>query len=491
MPTVVNVLDLSAIFSLLDDKVPVSARWTFILFAINFGLEPMGEYVGSSHLLDVKYLSERLRMEPRRLRRDLKILTEQKLIISSLHQKKYRPTRYFEVSGRTKERVGQFKLKDHKRFINEIFDETMQSNKAAQLNVLMQCVLALHERHTTPEPDTILTLSEAERFLLLVLLIHSDFSGIVYNSKTSMIRKLTGLSKQSINIYLTSLRRKGLIRQTVCGSGKQPLFADYGAVHVLNLSHPMWQKSAIYGHFFIIPFAETSTCMAGQILTLAQNDTPPSESELTSIAQTAVAVMFLESDKNGKNTFALTRILALWRESFWSKPSAKTQLTRTLLAKKNLIHISSDQNIVALVQTKGEQLASVSPPRNSIFLDAIFKGLWGVDPSSLLQAVFPNESWDEKQELGKLIYAIGALSAYPLLRVESVARSKSLNWLAATCLPQGAVKRSGIVVYLRSKTSQIPDPQDQYHILEDEKGFKALDCMPDKDFLVKFGLQSD
>lgn len=561
MSTVVNTLNLSAIFSLLDDKVSVSTRWTFILFAINFGLEPMRAHVGSSHVLDVKYLSERFRMEPRRLRRDLKILTEQKLIISSLHQKKYRPTRYFEVSGRTKERVGQFRLKDHKRFINEMFGETMQPNKPAQLNLLMQCVLALHERDATPEndaapePDKTITLSEAERFLLLVLLMHSDFSGIVYNSKTSVIGKLTGLSKQSINIYLASLRRKGLIRQTVNGLGRQALFVDYGAVHVLNLSHPIWRDAAIFGHFFIIPFMKTSICPAAQILALVQQNDRPSENALRSIVESSVQAVTLGDKKAYQHTYNLTCILTLWSEFLWSKPSSKTQLAKILLPQKNLHQLYSGLNILAMMQAKGEQFANVGTGISNFFNDAIFRSLWKVDPSSLLYIIFPNESRRKKQkirvgsnikdvvstsenlrdpttenhsetanltthELGRLIYAIGALTVYQLKMVERIAQREHLNWSVAVSLPQEKIERQGAVIYLRSRMAVA---QDQYYILEEKeklvlnkdslltsepeddnpnndvekftlitiKEFDALGATPSQQQLIGWGLQSE
>lgn len=116
------------------------------------------------------------------------------------------------------------------------------------------------------------------RLVLLSLLIYCNRCGIVMINTTE-IRRLTGLAVSTVNLALTELRNFQIIRQTVKGYSRQDIFQSSGATHLINISHPVWGASAIFGNFFIMKYTSPRRCEVAKILDLcdAKPSVPPTD----------------------------------------------------------------------------------------------------------------------------------------------------------------------------------------------------------------------
>ncbi|PMY73081.1 MULTISPECIES: hypothetical protein [unclassified Pseudomonas] len=81
-------------------------------------------------------------------------------------------------------------------------------------------------------------LSVVNRLLLSVLLCRADRLGVVCDLGSSVLCKVTGLSKEGLKHRVQRLIDQGLIRAYVPGATSSVLFAKMKSVYFLNLNHP-------------------------------------------------------------------------------------------------------------------------------------------------------------------------------------------------------------------------------------------------------------
>ncbi|TFB36438.1 hypothetical protein [Pseudomonas sp. F01002] len=81
-------------------------------------------------------------------------------------------------------------------------------------------------------------LSVVNRLLLSVLLCRADRTGVVRDLGSSVLCKVTGLSKEGLKHRVQRLIDQGLIRAYVPGATSSVLFAKMKSVYFLNLNHP-------------------------------------------------------------------------------------------------------------------------------------------------------------------------------------------------------------------------------------------------------------
>lgn len=421
------------------------------------------------------------------------------MLTRSKTQGNFRPTDYFKISEGFRTKI----LSKRRELSQKLLDPDV-SHPVFPTNQLIGLVQKLLITSTLPisalSPDgaEAVQLSDADRMVLLFLLLNTQHNGIVINCKNSMLRQFTGLPKTSVNVSLQRLRKHQIIRHTVSGVRKNIFIAGSGATHVLNLSHQFWGDAAIFGDFYVFPYKTKTPCLAALLC-----DTILEQQDQKSIAQSSNSEFFRDY------FFSLTQ--AEYAKMVESIHSAITMLTdntesfknfRTMYSNKKpiCVEVSATEetswigflqkarsfnkefldtnlydSVALLLQTVSEQVACyamqyLSEQISYLRHQSIYKPSM-VDIFTLKPAIqyvwHRQDDWSDHPELVQLICCIAFYTITLLTRIGSLP-NQPIQWYKGpfSVIPFQHTYRSAMVIYIRHNQKNQFIGEDRIHTFQ-------------------------
>lgn len=120
----------------------------------------------------------------------------------------------------------------------------------------LQRKILLPDNGYNPEKSKRGGFSRSNRWLLSVLLDHSDSMGVVDNLRGSELRALTGFSKERLRTQLEHLKCLGFLHARVPGGLSIDILARRPAVYYLNLHHPYFGEDRPSGLTILLRHGE-------------------------------------------------------------------------------------------------------------------------------------------------------------------------------------------------------------------------------------------
>lgn len=307
---------LYEILNLLPESLPTSVRWIFLrLFDLS------NRYYSTSGMrliASLPELSNLVKIEQRRLQTYLTAMIEAGLVERKFNTAAPNQVDLFEVNE-------IFLLRLKRIYSERLFSRASDNDTTLikDLNtgfssVLATHILSLHHTEWVQEKELSKPNKghESALFVLLILVMHMGMYGFS-NCSSASIKKYTGLRKSSVFKYLSELRKKQIIRCSIQGIEKQRGLNDYGSIHFINLSHPLWGANSKFTAFLITPYSGPQHCLAYVLLLQAIRGDIASDLNPINILQQMVSNCDLPSGIDSKLRQQIGLIRSKWHSN-WS-----------------------------------------------------------------------------------------------------------------------------------------------------------------------------
>jgi len=224
---------LAALFCEVKGLDP-ACKYFLVRFIQRFGIaEPVD--------LGVKVLAKQFGLSDRQVTASLEALVTCKVMdFSSASEARGRPKRCYRLQEdfhKKLKKAAELPPTHHEAAVGNLLKH--ENRKAAQASEKPEKrtldVAALADLRSKRQPGQ---LSIVNRLLLSVLLCHADRFGVVRDLGSSVLCKVTGLSKEGLKHRVQRLIDQGLIRAYVPGATSSVLFVKMKSVYFLNLNHP-------------------------------------------------------------------------------------------------------------------------------------------------------------------------------------------------------------------------------------------------------------